>query len=203
MQTQRTVAQYRAIDLSLFALMLVIFETVLIRAGTKWFPQEAWMVSVTPVITAIVMMRWGPWAAIHAVLGGAVLCVVTGAARTSPLMIPVYCIGNLGGLAGLILLKKTGSEKIRGSAFQSMLFGGIVLLGMLAGRALVSLAVNRDFNALIMYFTPEAVTLLFTLVLMWVVRRPDGLFEDQRHYLSRLNRQAQDNGEPENEGGLR
>ena len=106
-------------------------------------------------------------------------------------------------VAGLILLKKAGSEKIRGNAVQSMLFGGVVLLGMLAGRALVSLIVIRDFGALIMYFTPEAVTLLFTLVLMWVVRRPDGLFEDQKHYLKRLNRQADNPGEPEDEGGLR
>ena len=203
MQTRRTVEQYRAIDLSLFALILIIFETVLIRAGTQWFPQEAWMVSVTPVITAIVMMRWGPWAAIHAVLGGAVLCFMTGAAQANARMIPVYCIGNLGGMAGMIHLKKAGSEKIRGSAVQSMLFGGIVLLGMLAGRALISLMINRDFSALVLYFSPEAVTMLFTLVLMWVVRRPDGLFEDQKHYLSRLNRQAEDNGEPENEGGLR
>ncbi|MCR5297614.1 MAG: hypothetical protein K6E17_09415 [Clostridiales bacterium] len=203
MQTQRSIQQYRAIDLTLFAVILTVFETVLIQAGTKWFPQEAWMVSVTPVITAIVMMRWGPWAAIHAVLGGAALCFLTGAAQTNPRMIPVYCIGNLGGMAGLILLKKAGSEKIRGNAVQSMLFGGVVLLGMLAGRALVSLIVIRDFGALIMYFTPEAVTLLFTLVLMWVVRRPDGLFEDQKHYLKRLNRQADNPGEPEDEGGLR
>ena len=32
-QTRRTADQYRAIDLSLFALMLMVFETVIVRAA--------------------------------------------------------------------------------------------------------------------------------------------------------------------------
>ena len=61
MQGTRSLSQYRAIDCSLFAIMLIVFETVINRAATAWFPKEAWTVSVVPAVTAIVMVRWGPW----------------------------------------------------------------------------------------------------------------------------------------------
>ena len=34
--------------------------------------------------------------------------------------------------------------------------------------------------------------LLFTLVLIWIARRLDGIFEDQKHYLLRVHEQEQE-----------
>ena len=53
----------------MFALMLTVAETIAVTAARRWFPNEPYTVSVTPAITTIVMMRWGPWAGLHAVLG--------------------------------------------------------------------------------------------------------------------------------------
>ena len=77
MHPHRTVSQYRAIDLSLFAIILIVFETLLVRASTVWFPHEMWTVSLTAAVTGIVMVRWGPWCAIHAVIGGIVTTLVS------------------------------------------------------------------------------------------------------------------------------
>jgi hypothetical protein len=203
-QGTRSLSQYRAIDCSLFAIILVVFETVVVKAGTAWFPDEPWMVSVTGIITAIVMMRWGPWAAIHAVLGGIVLCAASGKGAQQPLFWVVYGIGNLGGMIGLLLRKKWGPEGIRRNVWRSLIFGGTILLGMQAGRALLSLILIRNTGALVFYFTPEVVTMLFTLVLTWIVRRVDGLFEDQRHFLNRYQKQmlAEESGNAEEKGGF-
>ena len=73
-QTRRTLGQYRIIDLSIFAVIMMLTETLIIRAATEWFSAAAWTVSVVPAVTAIVMVRWGPWCALHAVLGGLVFC---------------------------------------------------------------------------------------------------------------------------------
>ena len=40
-----SVGQYRAIDLTLFAFMLIIFETIAVSAATRWFPAEPYTVS--------------------------------------------------------------------------------------------------------------------------------------------------------------
>ena len=101
MERQRTVGEYRAIDLLIFSLMVFFGETVIIM-GARLFPGELYVLSVTPVVTAIVMMRWGPWAAIHAVLGGVTLCFWTGGA---PMQYVVYGAGNLLGLGALGMLR--------------------------------------------------------------------------------------------------
>ena len=204
MQGTRSLSQYRAIDCSLFAIILAVFEMVVVKAGTAWFPDEPWMVSVTGIITAIVMMRWGPWSAIHAVLGGIVFCVVSGKGAQQLLFWIVYGIGNLGGMIGLLIRKKWSPEGIRTNVWRSLIFSGTVLLGMQAGRALLSLILIRNTGALVFYFTPEVVTMLFTLVLTWIVRRVDGLFEDQRHFLNRYQKQmlAEENGNTEEKGGF-
>ena len=93
---ERTVGQYRAIDLIMFSLMVLIGEWLVVNAAGKWFPDQLYVFSITPVITAIVMMRWGPWAAIHAALGGAVLCNVL-----IPLLYPsVYWMALVWGVNG-------------------------------------------------------------------------------------------------------
>ena len=191
----RTVARYRAIDLSLFALMLLFSELLMTTAATRWFPKEAYTVSVTAALTAIVMIRWGPWAAIHAALGGFAYCMASGGAGWQYV---VYCVGNQFALLMLLPLKRVGDERIRGDALKSMAFGGAVLLLMQAGRAAVSLLFGAKLTAVTGYFTTDPISMVFTLAIMWIVRRLDGIFEDQHHYLNRVQAERE-----REEGGYR
>ena len=187
MKGQLSVSQYRAIDLSLFAVMLMLFETVTVTAATRWFPGEAYTVSVVGAVTAIVLMRWGAWGALHAVLGGLVYCLVS---RAAVWQYAVYMGGNLFGLGALLLFRVKGRETVRGDALLSMAFGGLTLLLMQAGRALISLLFGAGAAA-IGFFTTDVVSLLFTLVVVWIARRLDGVFEDQRHYLLRVQEERE------------
>ena len=74
MRRQFSLAEHREIDLALFALILCVSEALIVRAASGWFADQLYTVSVVGAVTAIVLMRWGPWAAIHAVLGGLVFC---------------------------------------------------------------------------------------------------------------------------------
>lgn len=189
MERQRTIGQYRAMDLALFAIMLAIFESLVVIAARRWFPNEPYTVSVAPAITAIVMMRWGPWAGLHAALGGAVFCLVSGA---RPAHYAIYIIGNLFSLGALGLIKALTPEGIRTSVMKSLRFGLAVTLLMQLGRALVSLVLGTAPAAALGFFTTDAITLLFTLVLIWIVRRLDGMFEEQNHYLQRLRQEEEE-----------
>ncbi|MBQ8081707.1 MAG: hypothetical protein IJ240_07385, partial [Clostridia bacterium] len=154
MKGQLSVSQYRAIDLSLFAVMLMLFETVTVTAATRWFPGEAYTVSVVGAVTAIVLMRWGAWGALHAVLGGLVYCLVS---RAAVWQYAVYMGGNLFGLGALLLFRVKGRETVRGDALLSMAFGGLTLLLMQAGRALISLLFGAGAAA-IGFFTTDVVS---------------------------------------------
>ena len=176
--------QYCAVDLSLFAVILIVFETVLLRAATAWFPQEAWTVSLVPAITAIVMVRWGPWAGLHALLGGVVTALVS---RARLQQYFVYGVGNLAGLATLLLLRDGRWKKLQASALYNFLFAALTVLCMQAGRMLVALVVGAPAEGLLLFITTDSVTYIFTLVILWIAARLDGLLEDQRHYLARIN----------------
>ena len=188
MARQRSLGEYRAIDLGCFVLMLALFEPVVHFAATKLFPAEPYMVSVVAAITAIVMMRWGPWAGIHAVLGGLLACFLAGARGDQYL---VYGLGNLLSLLALLLLKAWGKEQTRKDALQSIGFALMTALLMQLGRAIVALALGNGIRVCLGFFTTGVVTDLFTVVVVWISRRLDGIFEDQIHYLLRIQKETQ------------
>ena len=180
--------------------MLVFFESLITTASLRWFPNEAYTVSAVAAVTAVVMMRWGPWAALHAVLGGAVhsywtLRWMPGAAGQDYV---IFCVGNLFGLAALGLIRALGAEEIRKSVGKTLVFGAAVLLLMQLGRAAVALMRGMAPASAVLYVTLDAISMLFTLLILWIARRLDGVFENQRHYLKRIHRELQ-----EEEGGSR
>lgn len=183
--------QYRGIDLTLFALILCVSEMLIVNAARFWFAEQLYTVSAVAAVTAIVLMRWGPWAAIHAVLGGLVFCL---ASRGSARQMLIYCAGNLLSLAALLPLRLLGSERIRKDGFLSVCFGLLVLLLMQLGRAVMALMLGTGFSACLGFFTTDALSLLFTGVIIWIARRLDGIFENQKHYLLRIHKEEEKGG---------
>ncbi len=186
MKRQYSFRQYRAIDLGMFALILCAAETLIVKASTFWFAEQLWTVSAVGALTAIVLMRWGAWAAIHAALGGAVFVLASGGSAEQLL---VYCAGNLLSLLALLPLRALGGERIRQDGFLSVCFGLVTLLLMQLGRALTALLLGKPFSACLGFFTTDALSLLFTGVILWIARRLDGIFENQKHYLLRIHKE--------------
>ena len=188
MAKQRSLGEYRAIDLGCFALMLALFEPVLHFAATKLFPAEPYSVSAVAAITAIVMMRWGPWAGIHAAFGGVLVCLLSKARGDQYL---VYGLGNLLSLAALLLLNAWGKEETRKDALHTIGFALMTALLMQLGRALTALVLGNGLGVSLGFFTTGVITDLFTVVVVWISRRLDGIFEDQIHYLLRIQKEPQ------------
>ncbi len=188
MSGSRSYSGYRSIDLTLFAVMLIVFEGIILMASTRWFAGQPYTVSVVPLIVAIVMMRWGPWAGIHALVGGLAFCLASGAA---PRQYLIYCVGNLFSLAALGLRRVMGEEAIRKDTLKTLLFGLATAVLMEAGRALMALVLGVSPPIALGFFTTDVVTVLFTLVVVWIVRRLDGVWEDQQHYLLRLREEQE------------
>ena len=192
MQRQRTWKEYRLIDLVLFAILTAIFEFVIVSAANWWFPEQLFVVSPAAALVAIVYMRWGAWGAIHAVESGFVFCLFSGGTWAQ---VAIYCVGNLLSLAALALFKPWGKERVRKGAL-SLIFPLLVLLLMQTGRALMSVILGAPVAAAADFFTTDSLSYIFTFVIIWIARRLDGIYEDQKHYLLRVKAQ-----EEEKEGG--
>ena len=183
MQRQRTLEEYRTIDLALLAFILVVCEFITVKAANSWFPGQPYTVSLAATVTAIVYMRWGYWGCFHAFLAGTAFCMASGAALNSYI---VYCCGNLLSILAVPLLLKIGKEKARTGSF-GLIFPLLVLLLMQSGRALIALLQGASPASVIGFYTTDSISMLFTFTVIWIARRLDGIYEDQKHYLLRLS----------------
>lgn len=194
MKKQLTLQQYRNIDLFLFAAMLAIFEFLIVRFAIA----SVYTLSLAGAVCAIVYMRWGWWGGIHAALAGVLFCFyysrfVPGAAAVDWTDYVIYIIGNLFSLLAVFGLLKAGKERVRQNTLASLGFALAVILLMQGGRALMALTLGADPRAALGFFYYDPLSILFTLVVTWIVRRLDGVFEDQKHYLLRLQEERERN----------
>ena len=186
---QITFKEYRMLDLMIFTVFTIVFEAIATYASVKWFWAQAISISVTLLLMCIVMMRWSGWAAIHAVVGGLVYCFAAGATTEQYI---VYSVGNLFGLVALLLIKFIGKEKIRESKIKLVLFAATAYVGMAAGRCLVSLFYGENISTFILYVTTDIISLLFAVVVLVLIRNTDGMIEDQKTYLFRVEREERE-----------
>ena len=187
-QRQMSFQQYRNLDLFLFCIMLAVSETLIVVAGRKWFPGQLYTASVTAAVTAIVMMRWNGWAGIHAMAGGLIFCLAGGGTGRQFL---IYMIGNEAALGALLLLRLCGKNRIREEKLMTLLFALSVQLLMQLGRGAVALVFGASVKTCWNFFTTDALSDVFTMVIVWIASRLDGVLEDQKSYLLRVHEQME------------
>lgn len=186
MKRQLTLAEYRNVDLAIFGVILAVCEYVITLAANRWFADQLYTVSVTSALCAIVLMRWGSWAGLHAVLGGAAFWLASGGTVQQ---LAIYALGNLACLLLLPLLRRGGKEKIRSDMLFTALFALGVTLAMQLGRAAVALVLGTSLGTCVGFFTTDTLSDVFAMVVVSLARRLDGVFEDQKSYLRRLQEQ--------------
>ena len=188
MKKQITIQQYRNIDLGIMLVIQLISQALIHFAANSWFPDQLYVVSPVAAVTVLVMMRWGGFAAIHAMVGGLVFTALSGG---NPGHYLIYGLGNAGALLALLAFRLFDKERIRKSAFLSLMLALLVQALMWLGLAGMAALFGNEPAACLSFITTDILSGLFTLLIVWVVRRIDGLFEDQKHYLIRMERERQ------------
>lgn len=186
---QITFKQYKAIDISLLTALLFIFEALSTYATIHWFSLQALALSVTPLILAIVMLRWGWPAVISALLGGVAYCIAGGANLRQ---YAIYCIGNTAALLSLLVIKAFGKDEIRKSKWKLIIYAVSTYLFICIGRWLVSLVFEPTIKTLLAFITTDVISLVISLVGLLSLRNNDGMLEDQKAYLLRLDRERRE-----------
>lgn len=191
MNRQISFSQYRTIDLVILAVAMVMSQIVIHFAATNWFTDQLYIVSPVAIVVTLVLMRWGVWAAIHAVVGGLVFAYIS---NGNVQHFVIYGVGNALSLLALIMLKIFGKETVRKSVWFTMGFALLVPALMLAGRMAMAWVMGHDFEECLAFFTTDALSIPFTMCIAWCIRRIDGLFEDQKHYLLRIQQEQSTKG---------
>lgn len=183
MNRQISFGQYRAIDLVNLGIVMAVSQFVIYYASSFLYPEQLYVVSPVAAMVALVMMRWSGFAAIHAVLGGVIFTALSGGTWQH---FVIYGAGNLICLPALLFFKIFGKERIRQDSFLSLVFALCVQILMQLGRSAVAALLGFSAAACLGFITTDVLSCLFTMVIIWIVRRIEGLFEDQKHYLLRI-----------------
>ena len=184
-----TFKQYRNIDLCIFALLLTVSEAVTTVATNSWFAAQPVAISTTLTFICIMMMRWGSFGAIHAVIGGIVFCIASGASAEQFL---IYAGGNLLGVLSVLLFKVFTKEAIRKSCAKLILFTSCTYLLIQLGRWIISLFFGGGLWNIVGLLASDIISLLFATVIMLLLRNVDGMIEDQKAYLFRQQREKEE-----------
>ena len=178
-----TFKQYRTANIILLTLIFVALESAVTLGANLWFRELPYVLSLAVLFVSLEMMRWHAFAAVAAIASALAFCAASGAGSRQYL---IYCAGNLFMLFGLIFLKKIGRERVRKSALLSTGYVLCVYLLAQLGRWIVSLFFGADVRMLVQFITTDSLSALFAVIAVLIVRNADGIFEDQKTYLLRL-----------------
>lgn len=191
-----SIGQYRGTDLFVFALILAVAE-ILTYLAARWFPGQAiFTFSLMIPISLTVMMRWG-WPSVFYPIGGGLLVCLLGAA--SGANYACYIIGNACMAFMLIPTYVIGRDKIRSRWWGSALYVLGAWLCVYLGKSLVWVVcctVDPSLGGVLTGFKEFAagdlLSLAIALIVVLVLRRLDGMFEDQKTYLERLEKKRKE-----------
>ena len=190
MRKQIMFGQYRLMDVCMFTLILCISETLIVFASNVWFRDQLYTLSLTAAVSALVMIRWGLLSAVPAVAGAWVMCLFSGADAAQYL---VYGAGNLAFLLLYPIFVRGGRwKRVRGDVLLCMLYGALCAVFMQAGRAGAALLAGNPLSVCAGFFLTDSLSAVFAVLIVWIARRLDGMLEDQKHYLFRIQKEVQD-----------
>ncbi len=186
---QITFKQYRTIDIFILVALTIIFEAIATLATARWFALQPVAISIGLALVCMVMMRWGWQAAFPAIASGFTYCFLSGA---TPQQFLIYCVGNVFALLGMVWFRVFGKEGIRKSMWNITLFVSTAYVGVVLGRGLVAIAFGDTWGAFITFATTDIMTLVFAVLVIILFRKTDGMLEDQKAYLLRLDKERKE-----------
>lgn len=180
---QITFKQYRTTDILILVVLTIVFEGIATLATAKWFALQPVAISIGLSMVCILMMRWGWQAAFAAFAGGFTFCFLSGATLQQ---FAIYCIGNVFALLGMVWFKVFGKEGIRNSLWLITLFVSTAYVGMVTGRTLLAVLFGDSLWAFVTFAATDIMTLVFAVLVICLFRKTEGMLEDQKAYLLRM-----------------
>jgi len=188
--------QYRIIDIVLFIVIYGICEFGIIKVDSQMIDQP-YIVSLILPMMLIVLIRWDKHA-IYQAIASAILFVLFQKGDIRQMI--VYLSGNLGLMLLAMSFRKYSKERITSSAFNCSVYVAAGLILMEVFRYIGILIIyHSDIGALVRLLATDSLTGVFSIVVILIVRKMDGLLMDQKSYLLQLQeeRKTEQSGEYE------
>lgn len=197
--------QYKLLDIFLFLVLTCVFETVNVFAVKRWFPDMFFSVSLTLTISLIVLVRWNLISAIFPVVGGALYCLLMQLLATDKAVdystYIIYIVGNSFVLFSWFLFKFLPKEKLFSKWYLTLIYPLAGFILVVLGRTLAALCFHPDKFAEFFgsFVFAESLNAAFAVIALLILRRFDGMLEDQKSYLKRVAQEIEEAKKPKEE----
>ncbi|MDE7167448.1 MAG: hypothetical protein K2O28_01205 [Clostridia bacterium] len=193
--------QYKLVDILLFMVIMAALEAVNVFAIKKWFPDMLFAVSLMFTVSLIVLVRWNFLAAIFPVLHGVLYCAFLSVFQTVGYEeYIIYSVGNSFLLLSWFLFKLIPKEKLFSKWYLTLIYPAVAFVLVLFGRTFAAMCFGTGFvEAIGSYFFTESLNIVFAIIALLILRRVDGMLEDQKTYLKRVARQKEEAKTPKDE----
>ena len=185
--------QYKLVDLMLFMVIMAALEAVNVLAIKQWFADLVMLFSISLMFTVslTVLVRWNFFAAIFTVSHGLIYCGLI--SIFDPVSFDtyiIYAVGNSFLLITWFLFKLIPKEKLFSKWYLTLIYPAVAFILVAIGRTLVAVCFGYGFvDSLAGYVMPESLNIAFAAIALLILRRFDGMLEDQKTYLKRVARE--------------
>lgn len=187
-----TIRQYKLTDISLFTLLLFLAELLPFLAIKKFGAGAYFTLSFMLPISLLVMMRWGWEGTLFAMASGLFYCLFNKGGAANYL---TYCLGNAFIALTLIPMKFITKQRITKTWYWTVVYillaGSFVYLGRSIVIAFLSVVGMIDAEWWIGFASfvngTSILSLVIAMVILIPLRKFDGMVEDQKTYLKRLD----------------
>lgn len=181
--------QYRSIDILILFILYGICEFGIIKIGSSMIDQP-YIISLMLPILLIVIMRWDVYS-IYQAIGSAIFFVLIQHGDIKQTI--VYLLGNIGVWMIAVPLRKFGKERITSNVFNCMVYVLVGAILMEVFRYIGMLIMYQSgIGALVRLFATDALSIVFGIMVILVVRNLDGVFMDQKTYLLNLQKEKEE-----------
>ena len=193
--------QYKLVDIMLFMVIMAALEAVNVFAIKKWFPDMMFSVSLMFTVSLIVLVRWNWLAAIFPVLHGVLYCAFLSVFQTVGYQeYIIYAVGNSFLLFSWFLFKLIPKQKLFSKWYLTLIYPVVAFALVLLGRTLTAMCFGTSFtDALGSHFFTESLNIVFAIIALLILRRLEGMLEDQKTYLKRVAREKDEAKTPKDE----
>lgn len=173
---------YRFLDIAIFSFIGLFFEYISFKI-LNIYDYPYYSISVSLLINLLIMKRWGKYSLFYSIISGLFYVYLN---KGNLINYFIYGIGNIFILFDLFLLYKK-KDSIKSNIFINSLFiiNGFILSCL--GRSVVALILRKNIiETFISFIGTESLNLIFSLIILNIIRNIDGLYEDQVEYIKRI-----------------
>lgn len=176
--------KYKTIDITIFTVIICLVEIVNTFVIKYIFKSEYYALSLVITLTLIVVVRWGIYGIIPAVIASTFSVIIN---KGSGLHYFIYLVSCLGFMIPYLFLKIVGHRKVEDSLYLTILYCLIGFISVDLLRSIFAITINGNIaQNFIQFFAFDMFNLIIGLIVIIIARKQNGIFEDQISYLKRI-----------------